>query len=106
MHSFGVSQARGRRSVPRTQAPVIAVLMLPTGDYPAAIVDISRTGARVQGQILPRVGQQLTFKVEGLRTPGEVIWRNSDMCAIEFDLPIAAGEVRQLQLATANIDQQ
>lgn len=105
MH-FGVSEARGRRAVPRTNAPLVAILTLPTGDYPAALVDISRTGARVQGELLPPVGEQLTFKVDGLRTPGEVIWRSSDTCAIEFDLPIAVAEVRQLQLARECIDQQ
>jgi hypothetical protein len=83
--------------VPRTQADNIAVLSLPAGDYPAALVDISRTGARLRAEILPRVSQKLIFRAEKVQAAGEVVWFEPGTCAIEFDTPIAVSEVQRLR---------
>lgn len=87
----------GRRSVPRAHSPVLAVLSMSAGDYTAVLVDISRTGARVRGEVLPQVGQQLTFKAENVRACADVVWRDASSCAVEFDTPIAVSEVQQIR---------
>jgi hypothetical protein len=97
MRSFGVSQARGRRSVPRAQAPLVAVLSMSAGDHPTTIVDISRTGARLSGDYLPAVGQQAIFKAEKINVAAEIVWRDTGSCAVEFDTPIAVSEVQRLR---------
>ena len=97
MRTFGVSQARGRRSVPRTQAPFVALLSMSAGDFPASIIDISRTGARLRCAMLPSVGQQLSFRAQDVHTSAEVIWCSAGYCAVEFDTPIAASEVQKLR---------
>ena len=101
MSRFGQSQARGRRSVPRRQSSLVVILTSPAGDHPVGLVDISRTGARMQGEILPSVGDPLTFQAEQFRTFGELVWRKGNTCAMEFDIPIAAGEVEQLRSLNA-----
>lgn len=102
MRAFGTSQATGRRTVPRAQVPLVAVLSTTAGDHPAALVDISRTGARLQGQFLPNIGDQLSFSAEGVQASGEVVWSTANNCAIEFETPIAAEEVKRLrQLASS-----
>jgi len=97
MRSFGTSQARGRRSVPRTQVPVVSVLATSTGDYRAALIDLSRTGARVVGEFLPAVGELLTFKAAEVQACGEVVWREANVCALEFQTPIAVNEVLRIR---------
>jgi hypothetical protein len=97
MRSFGSSNARGRRSVPRTQAPVIAVLSSATGEYFASVTDVSRTGARVEAETLPPLGEQLIFSAVDVQARGGVVRSTADFCAIEFETPIAASEVQRLQ---------
>lgn len=97
MRGFGVSQATGRRSVPRAQSPLLAVLSSSAGDYTAVLVDISRTGARLRGEVLPHIGQELTFKAENVTACGDVVWRDAGTCALEFDTPIAASEVQRIR---------
>jgi hypothetical protein len=98
VRTFGTSQATGRRSVPRTQAPVIAVLSTSAGDHQAAIIDISRTGARLRVKHLPAVGEQLTFRANDVRVAGDVVWSEGSCCAVEFATPIAAVEVNRLRI--------
>ncbi len=96
MRPFGISHATGRRSAPRRQAPPVAVLSMPAGDYQAIIIDVSRTGARLRCEVLPNVGQQLSFNADGMHACAEVVWRGADSCAVEFDTPIAVSEVQKL----------
>jgi len=97
MRSFGISQARGRRSVPRTQVPVLSVLATSTGDYRAALVDISRTGARVVGEFLPGIGERLIFKAAEVQACGQVVRRDDNVCALEFETPIAVNELLRIR---------
>jgi hypothetical protein len=97
MRSFGSSRGMGRRSVPRAQAPIVAVLSTSTGGYPAALVDISRTGCRLRGEILPQAGQKVTFTAEKAQVAAEVVWCRPGSCAVEFDTPIAVTEVQRLR---------
>lgn len=101
MRLFGISHAMGRRSVPRTPASLMA--MLSTGDREsrAALIDISRTGARLGGKILPAEGEQLVFNAEGVQAHADVIWSEAEVCAIEFNTPIAAAEVQRLRSLAA-----
>jgi hypothetical protein len=98
MRTFGTSQATGRRSVPRTQAHVIAVLSASSGDHRVAIIDISRTGTRLRGKHLPAVGEQLTFRADDVQVAGDVVWSEGSCCAVEFETPIAAAEVNRLRI--------
>jgi len=98
MRTFGTSQATGRRSVPRTEAPLIAVLSTSAGDHRVAIIDISRTGARLRAEHLPEVGKQLTFRADDIRVAGDVVWSAGSCCAVEFATPISAAEVNRLRV--------
>lgn len=97
MHTFGVSQATGQRSVPRTDSSLMAVISMSAGDYPAFLIDISRTGVRLRGENLPRVGQQVSFRADTVHACGGVVWSGTGTCAIEFDTPISISEVQRLR---------
>jgi hypothetical protein len=74
----------------------MAVLSTAADEHWVDIVDISRTGARLAGEISFAVGQPLTFKAAEVRADGEVVWCKAGICAIEFSTPISASEVQQL----------
>lgn len=101
MRTFGTSLARGRRSVPRVQAPLVAKLLSPVAHHSVVLTDLSRTGARLQGASLPALGKQLIFQAAKVRVTGEVAWVNGDQCAVSFDTPLAVSEVSHIR-ALAN----
>jgi hypothetical protein len=102
MGSFGHSKSRGRRVVPRSDARSIAILSWPLGHHPVGLIDISRTGVRVCGEILPGVGEPLTFRAEDVKAIGQVVWRKGQTCAVEFDTPVSTTEVQQLRSYVAS----
>ncbi len=97
MHEFGTSLAQGRRLVPRIPVPLIAVLSTAAGDHPAKLMDISRTGARLCAEMLPIVGEQLTFRAEDVEATANVVWSTGHKCGVEFATPIASVEVERLR---------
>lgn len=83
--------------MPRASAPVPALLSTQANDHAAVLLDLSRTGARLSGVCLLAEGQQVTFRAEGVRAFGEVVWINGHDCGVEFDTPIAADEVKRVR---------
>lgn len=97
MKKFGHSMAFGRRAMPRSNAPALAVLSTATTNYAADLMDLSRTGARLEAECLPRIGEDLVFQAEKVRCPAAVVWLAGRQCAIEFDTPLAGGEVKHIR---------
>jgi hypothetical protein len=93
---FGRFRLR-RRAVPRAELSLDASISAGDLQHPATVIDVSRTGARVAGRNLPQEGQEVTIQVGSLKAPGLVVWSDTNVCAIEFDIPIAAVEVQQLR---------
>jgi hypothetical protein len=97
MRIFGSFQFLGRRSVPRTRAPLVATVSTLMNDRRMVLIDICRTGASVGGVDLPEVAEQVVFSAEGVQAFGEVVRSETDKCAIEFSTPIATQEVCRLR---------
>jgi hypothetical protein len=83
--------------VPRVQAVLVAVLSDAAGDHFTSLIDVCRTGARLTGQFLPQVGQQLAFKSEDVEAIARVVWSTGHRCGVEFGTPLAAAEVDRLR---------
>jgi hypothetical protein len=98
MVTFGTSQARGRRSVPRATAPLIAVLATGAAHHSAELIDLSRTGARLKGAAFPAEGADFVFHAGKVRAAAEVIWIDGEQCGVAFDTPIAGAEVNRIRV--------
>ena len=99
--SFGRSTGGGRRFAPRQKAPVLATIATLSETRAAILVDVSRTGARVRGDDLPKVGSELILTMERVRTFGTVAWVSREECGIAFDAPLPAGEIQSLWVSIA-----
>jgi hypothetical protein len=99
MRVFGKSQGGGRRKTARSQAPLLAVLSTLAGDHRAAIIDLSRSGARLAGPDLPPEGDELIFKAENAQALGRVIWATRNECGVSFDNAMSAVDVQRLRTA-------
>ena len=95
--SFGNSPPRGRRAVPRSEAPLAVELLVDGITQPATLGEISRTGAKLSGVSCVKAGQELQFRAGKVHAQGEVVWAEGDGCAIAFDIPIGASEVSRLR---------
>src|SRR5205085_1345564 len=96
MVKFGNS-TRGRRSVPRTEAPMVAVISASGVHHNAELLDLSRTGARLKGRSFPEEGDELTFKAEKVSAAGIVVWVDGDRCAV-MDLSFFGSATRNLAI--------
>ena len=105
MPTFGRFEPGGR-SAPRTKAGLVAVLSNDSGEYSSTLLDVSRTGMRLRGARLPAEGEDVLLLTEDLSAWGWVVRLDDDVCAVEFDTPIAAVEVKRLQFLAASIEDQ
>jgi hypothetical protein len=97
MVRFGNSTVHGRRAMPRTDAPLLAVLSKGNAEHTAELINLSRTGARLKGSGFPEEGEELIFRAEKVQAACSVVWLDGDQCAVEFDTPIAAAEVKRVR---------
>ena len=101
MSTFGKCSGGGRRSAAREVAPLVAVFTTLTQSHAVTLVDVSATGARLRGDFLPRMAEELLLSVEGVRTFGHVVWSESGECGVEFDEPLQPAAVEELRTKVA-----
>lgn len=92
---FGKSNA-GHRSVPRSWTRRSARLAVGDRVSPVTLIDLSRTGARLSGLELAERQEKVVFRCHDVKVHAQVVWREGETCAIEFETPIAPAEVRRL----------
>ena len=63
----------------------------------AILTEISRTGAKLSAVSGLIEGEQLLFRAGNVQALAQVVWCEGAECAIEFDIPIAAAEVKRLR---------
>lgn len=97
MRMFGRSNGGGRRQAPREELPIPATISSLHATREVSIVDLSATGARVQGRGLPHAGAPVSIWMETVRVFGLVAWVSGDCCGVEFDPPLPSFEVDRLR---------
>ena len=97
MSAFGKSKGGGRRSVPRANAPLVAIITTLQGSHSAELVDVSATGARLRGASLPEVGEELFVAVDQVIGFGEVAWSKGNERGLAFDPHLTSDEEQQLR---------
>jgi hypothetical protein len=105
MRTFGRC-VPGARSAPRTKAGLVAVLSNDSGEYSSTLLDVSRTGMLIRGARLPVEGEDVLLLTADVRAWGQIVRVEDDVCAVEFDTPIAPIEVERLQTLAAGIGDQ
>jgi len=97
MSAFGKREGGGRRNAEREDLSLIAVFTTRTRSHSALLVDLSATGARVRGNDLPEVDEDLILTVEDVSSYGIVKWKRMGFCGIEFDAPLSLAAIKQLE---------
>lgn len=103
MSTFGKCKGGGRRSALRAPAPLMAFVTTLTATHSAVLIDVSSTGARLQGTDLPTTGDELFVNLEGIVAFGTVAWAKGAERGIAFDPPLSTMDEKSLRhrVATA-----
>ena len=91
-------ELRGRRSEPRATVFLSGAAQGLDGHCAVRVLDISRTGARVEGDRLPTVGKNIILRCGDVDTFGTIAWSASGRSGIHFDEPIALRELVALRM--------
>ena len=88
-------QAPERRGGPRVRVDCIATLLMPSGDRPGRLFDISATGARLATQVPPSTGSAGILDWSIHEAYCKVTWSKPGMCGVTFDRPLSKEALQQ-----------
>ena len=98
-------ELRGRRDQPRAHLLLAASVEALSGRNSVNLLDVSRTGARLEGVELPAVGKDIVLRCGEIDTFGTVVWSSGGQCGLQFDEPISGSELIELRNAAMAAEQ-
>lgn len=101
MNAFGKACGGGRRLASRDTAPLMVVITRLSQTIEAVLVDLSATGARLKGPVLPPIGEEVLFSVLTVEAMATVRWRSGAECGLQFIEPLSQREVIGVRRAVA-----
>jgi len=94
-------ELRGRRSEPRACVLLVGSAEALSGNKSVTLLDVSMTGARIEGRDLPQVGKEIILKSGPVDTFGTIIWAASERCGVKFDEPLELRHLLELRAKAA-----
>lgn len=79
------SDGAQRRVEPRSNIFVVAALASGSGSGPVRIRNMSRSGALIEGAMIPAIGSAVRLSRGSLSVPGAIIWRHQNRAGMRFD---------------------
>jgi len=74
-----------RRVEPRSNIFVVAALAFDSGSGPVRIRNMSRSGALIEGAMIPANGSTVRLSRGSLSVSGEIVWRHESRAGMHFD---------------------
>lgn len=81
-----------RRLDARSNIFVVAALASAGGSWPVRIRNMSRSGALIEGAVLPPEGTPLRLSRGSLSVTGEIVWRRENKAGVRFDSAVAVAD--------------
>ena len=75
---------------------MIAAVTTLKGSQSAVVVNVSSTGARLQGANLPEPDEELFVNLDGLIAFGTVAWSDANEMGVAFDGPLSEADEQRL----------
>ena len=94
---FGKSYGGGRRCAGRSPLAEQAIVSTLSSCSAAAVIDISKTGAKLRGVKGVTIGDEVLLKLGKLHLFGIVRWMRNEACGVEFDAPIGRFQFEELR---------
>ena len=89
--SFGkrVDVPGGHRRKVRNQIMLPVAMSTRQRSHTVDLLDLSDTGAKLQGEQLPELGTEVLVRTGALEAFGTVVWREGGTCGICFDVELS-----------------
>lgn len=97
-------ELRGRRAEPRAQLQLPASVEALDGNNSVSLLDVSRTGARLEAYALPAVGKDVVLKCGAIDAFGTIVWSVSGRCGVQFDEPVDVQDLKALRAVAVAIE--
>lgn len=99
MITFGkrIDGAGGRRQAKRQDLGLAAWMETLSSALTIVILDVSSSGAKVQGDNLPPIDTDLFVRLPGLDVFATVAWVDADRCGLAFDAELDGPTVERLR---------
>jgi hypothetical protein len=81
-----------RRVEPRSNIFVVAALASAQGTGPVRIRNMSRSGALIEGPVIPPTRSAIRLSRGSLGVAGEIIWRRDNRAGVRFECAVAVAE--------------
>ena len=88
----------GRRRSSRVRIELPAYAQTVSGRKDVRLLNLSTTGAMLEGPSLPAAGLDVVIKCGGTDAFGVVIWLRDGRCGIDFDGPLDPADVESQRL--------
>jgi len=94
MEKFGkrVDGISGRRAAVRQTVSMPASMFSLEHSRVVIVEDISKTGAKLTGADLPKLGEDVWIKAGPVDAFGTVVWTEECVCGVTFEQPLSAVE--------------
>lgn len=97
-------ELRGRRSEMRACLVLPASAEAISGLLNVTLLDVSMTGARVEGFRLPAAGKDIVLRCGSVDAFGTIAWAASGRCGIHFEEPVTVEQLSELRAMAAEAD--
>lgn len=84
-----------RRKMPRIRVDCMAIFVMPSGNVPGRLFDISDQGARITTDNPPSKGCSVILEWPYGEAYGKITWSKPGMCGIQFDRPLPADKLKE-----------
>lgn len=98
-------ELRGRRAEPRAYLLLPASTEALSGHRQVTLLDVSRTGARLEGRNLPEVGKEVILKCGGIEAFGRVAWAVTERCGLQFEEQLGGRDLVALRALATQTDE-
>ena len=83
---------RSQRCEPRSNLLVVATLYSDSGSSPVRLRNLSRSGALLEGAVLPQPGARVQLCRGSLRAAGQVVWSKDGRAGVRFDSTVTVAD--------------
>jgi hypothetical protein len=87
----------GQRRATRDAFPLLASAITTTDAMSVVLMDVSHSGAKLQGRLLPAIGKEIVVHLGPFQAFAKVIWSDRSQCGVSFDVPLGDTEVSTLR---------
>jgi len=96
--------SRGRRAQPRAPIHLSGTVDSLGGRRQTRLLEVSLTGARIEGTDLPAAGKEVILVCGSVDTFGKIAWAASNRRGVQFDEPISTRELMALRDASVSVE--